>query len=167
MYGRPEHLIDTLLAKIRRAPPLKEDRLDSLLDFAISVEEICATVRGSAAEHRFDGPVLKELVDLLPWHLKIDWGRHCVARPTKTLGEFGIFMRQLKSALLHVVSPSPELAERRAARHVNVHTTSDMAPKIPKPAAPCICNGGCKMLVECWAYWELDVSQRWNHLNPP
>ncbi|KFB41620.1 hypothetical protein ZHAS_00009238 [Anopheles sinensis] len=66
MYGRPEHLIDTLLGKIRRAPPLKEGRLDSLLDFAITVEEICATVRCSAAEHRFDGPVLRELVDLLP-----------------------------------------------------------------------------------------------------
>uniref|UniRef100_A0A182J8D7 Peptidase aspartic putative domain-containing protein n=1 Tax=Anopheles atroparvus TaxID=41427 RepID=A0A182J8D7_ANOAO len=167
MAGTPEHLIDTLLAKIRRAPPLKEDRLDNLLDFAISVEEICATVRGSEAEHRFDGPVLRELVDLLPWHLKIDWGRHCVSRPTKTLGEFGTFMRQLKSALLHVVSSSPQPVDRRAhqaAHHVSVHTTSEMMPKNTRLAAQCICDGGCKTLVECWAYWQLEVSQRWNHV---
>ncbi|XP_058128499.1 uncharacterized protein LOC131292779 [Anopheles ziemanni] len=164
MYGRPEHLIDTLLAKIRRAPPLKEDRLDSLLDFAISVEEICATVRGSAAEHRFDGPVLRELVELLPWHLKIDWGRYCVSQPSKTLGEFGIFMRQLKSALLHVVSPSPQPVEKRAARHVSVHTTSDVTPKPPKTAVSCICDDGCKTLVECWGYWQLEVPQRWTHV---
>ncbi|KFB41820.1 hypothetical protein ZHAS_00009659 [Anopheles sinensis] len=56
MYGKPEYLIDTLLAEIRfRAPPLKEDRLDSLLDFTIPVEEIREKQRNRTSLRRTCG----------------------------------------------------------------------------------------------------------------
>uniref|UniRef100_A0A182XQ50 Uncharacterized protein n=1 Tax=Anopheles quadriannulatus TaxID=34691 RepID=A0A182XQ50_ANOQN len=58
-FGRPEMVIDSLLDQIRHSRPPKEDRLDSIVDFALSVEEICATVRKSDVERRYDNRCYK------------------------------------------------------------------------------------------------------------
>ena len=55
-------VVTTLLEQIRRQPVPKHDRLENLIDFSLSVEEICATVRTSGVKTSYDGPILQELV---------------------------------------------------------------------------------------------------------
>uniref|UniRef100_A0A182YSK5 Zinc finger PHD-type domain-containing protein n=1 Tax=Anopheles stephensi TaxID=30069 RepID=A0A182YSK5_ANOST len=76
MYGRPELVIGTLLDNIRRMPAPKVEKLETLVDYGIEVEEICSTVRSSGVERAYDGPLLEELVERLPAVLRLNWDAH-------------------------------------------------------------------------------------------
>uniref|UniRef100_A0A182NDP5 Uncharacterized protein n=1 Tax=Anopheles dirus TaxID=7168 RepID=A0A182NDP5_9DIPT len=85
MYGRPELVISTLLDKIRRTPVPKMERLETLVDYGLEVEEICATVRSS-------GHMM-----VLFWKiLRLNWGMHCDTLSSVTLAQFAQWMTKVK-----------------------------------------------------------------------
>lgn len=43
------------------------------MQFAVSVDEMCAAVRNNGVEESYDGPVLDELVGRLPPMIKLMW----------------------------------------------------------------------------------------------
>ena len=92
----------TLLEQIRRQPIPKHDRLENLIDFSLSVEEICATVRTSGVKTSYDGPILQELVDCLPPIVMLLWGMHCRTLPDVTLQEFEKWIVGIKESVLYV-----------------------------------------------------------------
>uniref|UniRef100_A0A182JAZ9 Uncharacterized protein n=1 Tax=Anopheles atroparvus TaxID=41427 RepID=A0A182JAZ9_ANOAO len=129
--------------------------------FSLAPQQVCPTVRNSDTGGRFDAPVLRELVEQLPWAIKMDWAKHCLTTPLKSLDEFGKFMRTTKNALLHVINPIPRTNERR---HVSVHTTPEPSQPPATTAERCLCGEGCDTLSACWDYWQLNVSERWHHV---
>ncbi|XP_055543834.1 uncharacterized protein LOC129729344 [Wyeomyia smithii] len=50
LFGQPEAIIHTLIAKINCLPALREDKLETLVDFAVSIENFCATVDACGVE---------------------------------------------------------------------------------------------------------------------
>uniref|UniRef100_A0A182NCB8 Peptidase A2 domain-containing protein n=1 Tax=Anopheles dirus TaxID=7168 RepID=A0A182NCB8_9DIPT len=141
MYGRPELVINTLLEQVRRTPPPKADNLESLVDYGLAVEEICAIVRSSCTEHRFDGPLLQEL------------------------------MRNTKEAALLVTPPSTnrddkrdgKWDEKRLTRYVNIHTPGRPNPQ-PQSTTTCACEERCRQLDCCEAFLKLPAAKRWKHV---
>ena len=51
--------------------PPRAEKLETLVQFAVSVDEMCAAVRNNGVEERYDGPVLDELVGRLPPMIKL------------------------------------------------------------------------------------------------
>uniref|UniRef100_A0A182IWN5 Uncharacterized protein n=1 Tax=Anopheles atroparvus TaxID=41427 RepID=A0A182IWN5_ANOAO len=70
-------------------------------------------------------------------------------------------MRTTKNALLHVINPIPRMNERR---HVGVHITPEPLQTPATTVERCVCGEGCDTLSACWDYWQLNVSERWNHV---
>lgn len=62
MFGRPELVIQALLEQIDETPPPKPDDLGSLVKFAISVQNLCSTVKEyKAIEHLCNPTLMKAL----------------------------------------------------------------------------------------------------------
>ncbi|XP_049291206.1 uncharacterized protein LOC125768064 [Anopheles funestus] len=105
-FGRPEIIVQTLLSQIRRQVPPKTEKLESLIQFAISVDEMCATVRTNGVEDRYDGPLLDELVGCLPPMVKLMWGLHRITLTKVNLAAFGKWMQTIKQAAQSVTNPA-------------------------------------------------------------
>ncbi|KNE87221.1 hypothetical protein PSTG_19398, partial [Puccinia striiformis f. sp. tritici PST-78] len=61
----------------REIPPLKENQLELLVDFAIEVQNICATMKAAGLQNHLNNPELEyEFVSKLPGLLAAFWGMH-------------------------------------------------------------------------------------------
>lgn len=83
LYGRPELLIRSLISKVHRVPPPRQDRLETLMEFGLAVQNLVDHLIGAQQENHLSNPVLlQELVEKLPGSLKLNWvvykkhGRH-------------------------------------------------------------------------------------------
>ncbi|XP_052901587.1 uncharacterized protein LOC128309254 [Anopheles moucheti] len=179
MYGRPELVIATLRDKIRQAPLPKMEKLETLVEYGLEVEEICATVRKSGVENTYDGPLLEELVARLPPVLRLNWGMHCDALPSVTLAQFARWMTKVRNGALRV-SPRPAARdEKQSPKHVNVHspshTTTQPRQKVLSTVRQaessktelrkCACDDECSRLTECDVFLRMSAENRWKYVN--
>ncbi|XP_055632691.1 uncharacterized protein LOC129773142 [Toxorhynchites rutilus septentrionalis] len=76
-FGQPHTIIRCLEEKILAMPPIKGDSLDRLIDFALSVQNLCATIDACGTkEYMKDVTLLHELINKLTSSLKLDWARY-------------------------------------------------------------------------------------------
>ena len=74
LYGRPEIIVHSLVNKERAMPAPKQDRLDTLIDFGIAVQNLYATITATGLdEYMFNVALLYELTERLPSSLKLNW----------------------------------------------------------------------------------------------
>ncbi|XP_058459679.1 uncharacterized protein LOC131435621 [Malaya genurostris] len=93
LYGRPELLVKHLLTKVRRLEAPKPERLDSLINFGLTVQQLCDHLEAANLKSHLANPtLLEELVGKLPATIKLDWVRHKRAFNDPSLKEFGNFM---------------------------------------------------------------------------
>uniref|UniRef100_A0A182PWK7 PHD-type domain-containing protein n=1 Tax=Anopheles epiroticus TaxID=199890 RepID=A0A182PWK7_9DIPT len=158
-YGRPELIVNTLLDQIKNSPVPKMDKLDTLVNYALMVEEISAAVRTGGLENRYDGPLLEELVSRLPPIIAFLWGMQRLGKPLASLSDFGAWMKSAKEAAL-IASPSAAKAdERRYARNVNVHAPIERTAQAEP--VKCACDQQCNQLEYCEAFLLLSPNDRW------
>jgi len=75
-FGRPDQILDRLIQKAKRFS-VNRDRLDSLIDYALAVRNICATMEACQLDAHLKIPMLvRELVDKLPNQYKLNWAMH-------------------------------------------------------------------------------------------
>ncbi|XP_041774267.1 uncharacterized protein LOC121594717 isoform X1 [Anopheles merus] len=158
-FGRPEVVVKTLLSQIRRQVPPRAEKLETLVQFAVSVDEMCAAVRNNGVEERYDGPVLDELVGRLPPMIKLMWGIHSLTLSKVNLAAFGKWMQTIKHAAQAVTSPA-NLIEPRCSKYLHMHTTNPSSQNSTE--AVCACDNGCVRLYECDGYWQKSVADRWD-----
>lgn len=76
-FGRPELIIRSLLDRVRHVPAPKPERLDTLIDFGLAVENLVVHLQAAKQENHLTNPVLlQELVMKLPAQLRLDWARY-------------------------------------------------------------------------------------------
>ncbi|XP_035918212.1 uncharacterized protein LOC118516437 [Anopheles stephensi] len=158
-FGRPEVIVKTLLNQIRRQVPAKADKLETLIQFAVSVDEMCAAVRTSGKQERYDGPVLDELVSRLPPMIKLMWGIHSLNLQNVNLTAFGKWMQSIKQAAQSVTPPASCL-EPSNSKYVNAHSTNYSSQNCTE--TKCACDDGCAELQDCVAYWQMNIADRWD-----
>ncbi|XP_062556813.1 uncharacterized protein LOC134221640 [Armigeres subalbatus] len=96
LYGRPELLVKNLLGKVRRLEAPKPERLDTLINFGMAVQQLCDHLEAANLRSHLANPtLLEELVEKLPASIKLDWVRWKRAYEEPSLKEFGEFMDNL------------------------------------------------------------------------
>ncbi|XP_058816141.1 uncharacterized protein LOC131679426 [Topomyia yanbarensis] len=190
MFGQPEAIVYSLIAKINALPPLREDKLETIVDFAVNVQNFCATVDACGLEdHLYNVSLLQQLVNKLPPTIKLDWACHRRALPRVNLATFGDWVYSLAEAVSTVAVPSiaqehkPARNEGRGPKKgnafLNAHLESpeqipayktpnadanDRAPLVPKARVnyDCpTCKGTCKAADKCKRFLELSRDARW------
>ncbi|XP_055633071.1 uncharacterized protein LOC129773484 [Toxorhynchites rutilus septentrionalis] len=173
LYGRPEIIANDLLSKVRSTPPPKADKLETLLNFGLIVQNLCAHLKAVGMDSFLKNPMLlNELVDKLPTNIRLDWAlyqRQILLPDLLTLGEF---MSSIVSPVSHIVPPavrsSQKYEQAKGKGFINAHaiennsSTFGSSDSQPKPCPVCQ-RSGLKVM-DCFEFKKLYVDSRWKAL---
>ncbi|XP_062542139.1 uncharacterized protein LOC134210130 [Armigeres subalbatus] len=96
IFGRPEKLLKTLLTKVRNAQAPRADRLETFMQFGITVKQLCDHLEAAKLADHLNNPMLvQELVEKLPSNYKMDWVRFKRSRIGSPLRIFTDFMNDI------------------------------------------------------------------------
>ncbi|XP_055523244.1 uncharacterized protein LOC129717391 [Wyeomyia smithii] len=187
LYGRPEVIVHSLVCKIREMSAPKTEKLGTLIDFGVAVQNMCATIVACGLnEHLYNVALLQELVERLPPTVKLDWAKYRQTLRAVTLEDFSKWLETLVEAACIVTIPSTVSvyagkSERRVRKEeVHVHlqsgssqvaTESSSSTAFPKNGSKSaatkqcvVCQGGCSSVGFCSKFQRLDVGARWTAL---
>ncbi|XP_055523080.1 uncharacterized protein LOC129717248 [Wyeomyia smithii] len=103
LFGKPEKLLKTLLAKVRNAPAPRADRLETFINFGITVKQLCDHLEAARLIEHLNNPMLvSELVDKLPPSYKLDWVRYKRNKVDSPLRMFTNFTNEIVSDVSEV-----------------------------------------------------------------
>ena len=123
-FGRPELVIRTLIAQTRQLKAVK-DYLDSLMQFASMVNNMVSTMKLLNSTGHLNNPDLRqEIVEGLPWHLRLARGEHVSSVSDSSLQVFADWLSGKATAASLVATPTIAL-ERRSGRTERVHSVTD------------------------------------------
>ncbi|XP_058122885.1 uncharacterized protein LOC131264632 [Anopheles coustani] len=174
LFGRPEIIIHQIMQRIRRMPAPRLENMDTLVNFGVAVQDMCATIDAAGVhEYLCDATLLYELAEKLPDTLRLDWARHRLVLKWVTLTEFSTWLNELVHAasLISLPSISFPKTERRdyeprkeKSRHyLNTHRMEDQRATSPPPNATCVlCSSSCNGLATCKQFLDLPPQERWN-----
>lgn len=173
LFGRPEIIVHSLVNRIREMPSPKAEKLQTLIDFGIAVQNVCATITASGLdEYMCNVALLQELTERLPPSVKLNWAYHRQGLNRVTLAEFGDWLGKLVEAASIVTIPSISASklERRGRKednYINVHSESSEAPAKIRPIATTtskgcvVCLNECSGPEKCKRFNDMDVAARW------
>ncbi|XP_053686266.1 uncharacterized protein LOC128735804 [Sabethes cyaneus] len=186
LFGQPEVIIQSLIDKISSLPPIREDRLETLINFAVSVQNFCATVDACGMqEYIYNVTMLHQLVGKLPSSLKLTWAQHRLTLKNVNLASFGQWIYTLAEAASVVVFPptvrgmqsthNEARGSRKGNAYLGAHSEtfhpqenyesdteepSTVAATSFREACP-VCKGSCKSADKCQRFLELSRESKW------
>ncbi|XP_062713999.1 uncharacterized protein LOC115262830 [Aedes albopictus] len=133
LYGRPEQIVHNLVVKVRATPAPKPERLETLMQFGLTVQNLCGHLQAVGMDNHLSNPILlQELVDKLPANIKFNWALHQENLSVVDLKAFSEYMRKVTAATSGVTSFSfaakPTKDERPRAKDkafVNAHAAHE------------------------------------------
>ncbi|XP_055632650.1 uncharacterized protein LOC129773115 [Toxorhynchites rutilus septentrionalis] len=178
LYGRPELLIRVLLEKVQQSPAPKPGRLETLVQFGLTVQNLVDHLVGANQKDHLSNPILmQQLVDKLPDHLKLNWGIYKGNYQNASLATFGQFMTGVIEAASAVNFDLPWVEKqdwnekrKREKGVIHTHSTEQVVPVDEasstiinrKPVKTCpLCGHEGHRLPDCNQFVTLNCDQRW------
>ncbi|XP_062713890.1 uncharacterized protein LOC134290723 [Aedes albopictus] len=178
LYGRPELIIRSLMNKIQQVPPPRHDRLETLINFGLSVQNLVDHLKAASQQSHLLNPVLlQELVEKLPGSMRLDWAIFKNKRQAPNLETFGEFMSGLVTAASEVSFEFPGLSctsksdkwKLGGSGVVHTHSADRTLPVAPdgssnssKADRPCwACGRTGHRVADCHQFKAADLDKRW------
>ncbi|XP_055603799.1 uncharacterized protein LOC129752034 [Uranotaenia lowii] len=184
LFGSPEVIIHNLISRIQSTPPPRADRLETVIEFALVVKNLCATIVACQMdEYIYNVELVRELVDKLPTQFKVDWARHRRLIADTRLTSFCDWLYELAEtispiAMLSCQDSSANKVGRKVTGFLNAHSEPDEIdqpayawgkPDRGQPNTPpksCnVCKGECNSLEKCKRFIEMSYKARWAAVN--
>ncbi|XP_053663516.1 uncharacterized protein LOC128712653 [Anopheles marshallii] len=167
-YGRPDLIVDSLIEKVRKLPPVRTERLETLATYGKMIRKMCATIEASGLhDYECNVTLLKELVAKLPGERVLEWARYKLKLKRETIREFDVWFSEIAQAAsaasktfdrnLTRPETSRPLPGRKAPAHVNVHSTT-------RRTQCALCHDSCRTLADCARFGEMTVRERRLHI---
>ncbi|XP_059218042.1 uncharacterized protein LOC131994912 isoform X2 [Stomoxys calcitrans] len=120
-FGRPEQLIRSQIEKVRAIPPLANDNLEALVNFANKISNMATFVKNVKGDHHLSNPsLLSELVAKLSTSRQMQWAEKCLQlqQPATIVGfaEWLSVLRRLAN-IVHDTLPSTSTNAASNRRH--------------------------------------------------
>lgn len=178
-YGRPEAIIESLIAKAKDVPPLKYDRPETIVKFGLAVNNLVFTIKSlNVLEHLFNPYLLKELKMKLPVPYQTKWLEWVKAAPTRKedLYHFGEWMKKETEIACELCPVSSQSKEDSATSKSNrngrkfrrdekvLAAAEDKKAKSPrsKEQSKCaFCEKPKHGVANCRAFEKISVDERW------
>ncbi|XP_062713248.1 uncharacterized protein LOC134290198 [Aedes albopictus] len=176
LFGSPERLVQSLLNKVRGVPTPKAERLESLVNFGLVVQNLVGHLKAANQQAHLSNPtLLQELVDKLPPHLRLDWAlfkRNC---GVVDLGTFCDYMSAITSAASDVAHftdfDGPRAVEnekpRREKAYINAHVSAEPrrfeqhGKKVDTQERPCyVCQSVKHRIRDCNKFKSMSFGDR-------
>lgn len=173
LFGRPEIIVHCLIEKINKIPAPKADRLNTLVDFALAVRNMVATVRAcNLEEHLYNISLLQGLVEKLPTMVKLNWATHRVRLQRVSLSEFSDWLYTVAEAAStvtmsstppHVYEGKPRRSGNREDGFLSLHAEHQQESTwTQRMSTGCVvCQRSCNAVEFCPQFLNLNHSDRW------
>ncbi|XP_053692248.1 uncharacterized protein LOC128740709 [Sabethes cyaneus] len=103
LFGNPEKLLKSLVAKVQKAQAPRMDKLETFLYFGIAVKQLSDHLEAAGMHDHLSNPMLvQELVGKLPPEYKLDWVRFKRGKTETPLKSFSIFISEIVSEVSEV-----------------------------------------------------------------
>ncbi|XP_062710489.1 uncharacterized protein LOC134288734 [Aedes albopictus] len=183
LFGNPERLIQSLLTRVRNTPAPKSDRLETLINFGIVVQNLVGHLKAANQQVHLTNPsLLHDLVSKLPANIRLDWALYKKRMVTADLETFSNYMSAIISAASDVThfsdldiqqSSRNEKQNSKEKSFLNAHSStndykplgqrgSDSSSKTAGTVKPCfVCQRTGHRVKECFEFKSLSLSDRW------
>lgn len=175
LYGRPEQLLNMLLAKVRKADPPKADRLASFIGYGMVVQQLVDHLDATnMRDHLFNPMLIQELVEKLPAGTKMEWVRYkrkVSAVTLRTLADFlSEIVRDASEATMFAEGASvPDNRSKKGKvreGYLNAHRMSPDEEEEQRNSMnskkPCrVCNRVDHRIRNCDQFRKLSWENRW------
>jgi len=173
-FGRPTVLIEHYISKVREMPSPKPDKLETLFDFAIAIQNLCMTMQQAEQTNHMTNPMLlKQLVEKLPPMIKMNWAIHKrTAKAGESLQALSDFLKTICTDLCDVgLSLDLTQVEKQTNKHKPANQNTSRQTKgnneslyVHDHTKPiCIsCNESCQGLTECDKFKQLPLREKWD-----
>ncbi|XP_055842512.1 uncharacterized protein LOC129909456 [Episyrphus balteatus] len=164
LFGRPEIIIQSLITKIRSEPAPRFDKLETLINFSLGIDNMCRMMEVTDLAAHLNNPcLLQELVEKLPAQIKLNWGLYKQSVSCVDLSVFNNWLSSYATAASEVTYTVPQSFEnkinKKTKAFINVH--QDEKPQ-SKEENKCIsCDNNCKSLAICTNFSKLPLSEKW------
>ncbi|XP_062534847.1 uncharacterized protein LOC134204027 [Armigeres subalbatus] len=180
LYGNPEVIVQNMITKVYATPSPRTEKLESLIDFSLAVQNLCATIEACELdEYSYNVALLYELVNKLPPAFKVDWAKHRRNLSRANLRDFADWLNELAEtvcpiACLHYSEAKPFRGNKHSSY---LHTHSEDAFEKPSVEAKealksnqtglqssrncVVCKNSCPKLEKCLRFNELGYNSRW------
>ncbi|XP_055538877.1 uncharacterized protein LOC129726192 isoform X1 [Wyeomyia smithii] len=175
LFGRPEVIVHSLIQKVQLLPAPRADKLCTLVDFAIAVRNMVATLQNcNLEEHLCNISLMQNLVDRLPPMIRLNWATHRQGLRQASLAEFSAWLYTLAEAASTVTIPQGQNVADKSRKtrkedgFLNAHIESTYQRNTftggPSFSGCSVCRGKCDAVENCKQFLVLDHSSRWNAL---
>lgn len=129
-FGQPRFVIHSLKEKILAMPPLRPDSINKMIDFALAVQNLEATIDACGQKELMrDASLLGDLVGKLPASAKLEWARHTRCLRKVNLSAFSKWIYDMAEDACLVAEPrknqeSPQSHEPRKKSKAFLNTRS-------------------------------------------
>lgn len=185
VFGNPDRLIHNQIDRIRRAPVIKADKLDALVDFFLLVSNLVATLTAVELHNYRDEPVLiREVINKLPNRYKLEWAAYKRRNQNEIIrdGELIVLsnlLHQIAMDACMVMDKPPHSSDsndryRKDRPFVNIHDeepSDDDYELDDGPETVCIhpqlsictfCKKDCDELLHCTKFTNVPLNEKWD-----
>ncbi|XP_074040766.1 uncharacterized protein [Leptinotarsa decemlineata] len=160
-FGRPDHIIMMLLEKIKKFPPVREEKLELFIEFCDEIKNFVATIESlNEEEHLHNSILVNEIMSKLPTSYQLSWVEHLskLEKPRFKLVELGKWLDEKANAASQIQITKYDIQENTSkSKYVKKGVTLATSKK------SCIC---CKKnvhhLTECSEFKSMPVDGRWS-----
>lgn len=168
LFGRPDVIHDALQRKLRQTPSVRMDRLETLINLALGVQNYRATIHAIGLSNYINDPILlNDLVNKLPGDMKLDWGRRRIEAHHVDIGVFDDWLFNIATCASLVTPVSTNIVERaeeksnRTGQKERVFVHESDAVDDDRLILCIICNN-THQLQNCPSFISMNRKDRWN-----
>lgn len=180
-FGRPDQIIKNLITKARLLPSVRMDKLDSLIELGVAVNNLTATIMSlKCPTYLYNSILIEELVQKLPNAHQLDWARHFQSsgRDAPTVDLFAEWLHTIMNAACFLCPPKMSKEESSHGRRRTPNDRvliadeerkrsdegrGDRRHQDRRPPPKCLC---CKApnhkLFACQTFTRKTVQERWD-----
>ncbi|XP_074029085.1 uncharacterized protein [Leptinotarsa decemlineata] len=170
LFGRPDQILETYINSIRRQAPPKQEKLETLVEFALAVKNLCVTLQVSKMTEYLNNPMLMhELLDKLPSQMKVNWALHrSTLKKCDGLIDFADWMYNLATNVCAAL-PTLAIAGRTKQNHhneqTNIHSSESAlrndVQSHDKIIRCKVCSKTCRYISDCKQFQEYSINDKW------
>ncbi|XP_058828499.1 uncharacterized protein LOC131688314 [Topomyia yanbarensis] len=179
LFGRSEAIILSIVKRIRSLPSPNMEKLETVVNFALTVKNMIATVRACEVEDFiFNASLRYELVERLPASLKLDWARIARGIPNPNLADFSAWLYTVAEDASTVMPTSGHDQRSRNVKkdgYLNFHSESDSSDAKPSELLSepirvvtdpeknlcVVCKGNCSTVSRCNRFEGFSYDSKW------
>lgn len=157
VFGRDDLVLNAQIQEMRLLKP-RMDPLDSIVQYAVSVQNVSESMTNSGSrDHLYNPLLLQEMVEKLPSPIKLQWAEYRSEFSEINIEMFSSWLFEKAMKITDVMGTTPKFgvdSKNKSPNFLNFHGNQLRNDCL-------ICDKSCKNIANCKTFADLNVSERW------